>query len=322
MITGDIVYSRGRISEYSERFFPVYNADTASPTHGAPILRTTLSVAAAGNHDIVARDFDAIPDAMAYFLAWSQPLNGPLSTVGAPNTPGLEGSPVRIKAFLDAAGLTFPRMCNFSFDNGDVHWTVLDSNPHVDWSDPALRAWVERDLASARNKAWRLVVVHQPGFNSAAAHFHEQQMRLLADVFERGGVSIVFGGHVHNYQRSKPIIFTLKPQPDGKGQGADGHVDGTWLVDANFDGASKTEPHGVIYVITGAGGATLHDTTRGSKPEKWLDFTQRFISNIHSFTLLDINPTKLHLTQIDDNGKEVDSMVVTRPLANAGQTDE
>ena len=36
MITGDIVYSRGRISEYREKFWPIYNADGASPSQGAP----------------------------------------------------------------------------------------------------------------------------------------------------------------------------------------------------------------------------------------------------------------------------------------------
>ena len=35
MITGDIVYGRGRISEYREKFWPVYNADEASPLVGS-----------------------------------------------------------------------------------------------------------------------------------------------------------------------------------------------------------------------------------------------------------------------------------------------
>jgi len=309
VVTGDIVYSRGRISEYAERFFPVYNADTPSSDQGAPILRTTLSAAGAGNHDIVARNFDDFPDAMAFFLAWSQPLNGPLGTVGAPNTPGFEGSYDRIKGFLAAAGPTYPRMANFSFEFGDVHWTVLDANPHVDWSDPALRAWVERDLASATPGAWRLVALHQPGFNSSEAHFHEQQTRLLADVFERGGVPIVFCGHVHNYQRSKPLTF----KQDGNGQVGNGHVNGTWTLDQSFDGDRRTVPQGVIYLITGAGGATLHDTTRGSRPDTWLEFTQRIVSNIHSFTVLEVEPNRLQLRQIDESGAVVDQFTVTRP---------
>ncbi len=35
-IPGDIVYDRGRISEYLAKFWPIYNADESSPTLGAP----------------------------------------------------------------------------------------------------------------------------------------------------------------------------------------------------------------------------------------------------------------------------------------------
>jgi hypothetical protein len=308
VITGDIVYSRGRISEYAERFFPVYNADTPSPNQGAPILRTTLAAASPGNHDIAHRNIGSFPDILGYFLAWSQPLNGPLGTIGAPNTPIIEGPPDQIKAWLAAAGPTYPRMANFSFDFGDAHWLMLDANPHVDWSDPALRAWVERDLASVRPGAWKFAACHHPGFNSSVAHAHEQQMRLLTDLFERGGVSIVFGGHVHNYQRTYPFTF----QQDGKGQLGDGHVNGVWTIDRAFDGVKQTVPKGIIYVITGGGGATLHDTIRGSRPDTRLEITKQVVSDIHSFTTLDIEPTRLHLEQINDAGAVVDAFTVTR----------
>ncbi len=313
VVTGDIVYSRGRISEYATRFFPVYNADVPSAGQGAPLLRSTLAVAAAGNHDVANRDFDSVPDALAYFLAWSQPLNGPLGAVGAPSTPELEGAADRRAAFLAAAGPTYPRMMNFSLDFGDVHWTVLDANPHVDWTDPALRDWVARDLDSARPGAWRLVAFHQPGFNSSSAHFHEQQMRLLADVFERGGVAVAFAGHVHNYQRTKPMTFALGPHPGRPAQGADGHVDGGWTLDEDFDGVGRTSPRGVIYVITGAGGASLHDVGREADPDSWLGFTERVVSSVHSFTEMDVDRDRLVIRQRDGDGAVVDSFTVTRP---------
>ena len=56
MITGDIVYGKGLISEYRTKYWPIYNADDASPSLGAPLLRSTLFVAAPGNHDIASRD--------------------------------------------------------------------------------------------------------------------------------------------------------------------------------------------------------------------------------------------------------------------------
>src|SRR5207245_118312 len=144
VITGDIVYPRGRLAEYREKFFPVYANRTASPVSGAPLLGSTLFIAAAGNHD-VTRDFDANPDPMAYFYYWSQPLNGPIGEAGARSTPTPTGDATRIQAFQDAAGANYPRMMNFSCDVDDVHWTILDANPYVDWDDPALRDWLERD---------------------------------------------------------------------------------------------------------------------------------------------------------------------------------
>ncbi len=314
VVTGDIVYSRGRISEYATRFFPVYNADDASPDRGAPVLRTTLSVAAPGNHDTATRDLGSVPDGLAYFLAWSQPLNGPLGDPEGPNVPSLFGPPDRRAAYRAAAGATFPRMANFSFDSGDVHWTVLDANNYVDWTNRELRDWVERDIASAPPGSWRLVAFHQPGFNSAPAHYYEQQMRLLADVFERGGVAVAFGGHVHQYQRTKPLAFKVRPRPDGRMQSPDGEVDGEWTLDDDYDGALKTVPRGVIYVITGAGGATLHDTDLESRPAAWQPFTRRVRSTVHSYTVMDVTRDRLAIRQVDVDGKVVDAFAVTRPL--------
>src|SRR5580658_2369117 len=50
MIPGDIVYDRGRISEYRDKFFPVYGGDQT------PLLHSTLFLAAPGNHDTLNRD--------------------------------------------------------------------------------------------------------------------------------------------------------------------------------------------------------------------------------------------------------------------------
>ena len=75
-VPGDIVYNSGRISEYRAKFFPVYNAETASPEVGAPLLRSVPFIAAVGNHDTVLTNFQRFGDALAYFLYWDQPLNG------------------------------------------------------------------------------------------------------------------------------------------------------------------------------------------------------------------------------------------------------
>ena len=115
---------------------------------GAPLLRSSLFVAAPGNHDIATRDLGQYPDGLAYFLYWDQPRNGPPAVAAASPVPPLIGPEANQKAFIQAAGDAYPRMASFSFDYGNAHWTVLDSNPYVDWTNPELRAWVVHDLAN------------------------------------------------------------------------------------------------------------------------------------------------------------------------------
>jgi len=311
-ITGDIVYDAGRISQYRQRFFPIYNADEASPTLGAPLLRSTLFVAAPGNHDILERNLERYPDGLAYFLYWAQPLNGPLERVGSPNTPTLKGAKKNWTPFLEAAGKNYPRMANFSFDYANAHWIVLDSNSYVDWTDPALRAWLSDDLKSAKSATWRFVGFHHPGFSSARTHFNEQRMRVLSDIFEQGGVDVVFAGHVHNYQRSLPLRFQPKPRAGKKLVSRNGRVAGTWILDRKFDGKTETKPNGVIYLVTGAGGAGLYNPEQQKLSSSWQEFTAQYYAEKHSLTLADVNGSTLSVRQLSEDGVEVDRFSLTK----------
>jgi 3',5'-cyclic AMP phosphodiesterase CpdA len=312
MITGDIVYDRGRVSEYREKFWPIYNADEASPSQGAPLLRSTLFLASPGNHDIGTRDLGSYPDGLAYFLYWAQPLNGPPGAEGSAHVPPLVGPDENKKAFLEAAGPTYPRMGNFSFDYGNAHWTVLDANPYVDWTDRELRSWVQRDLASAQGATWRFVAIHQPGFNSARKHADEQNMRLMAEIFESGGVDLVFCGHVHNYQRTFPLRFVSDKDNDSKPIRRKELVSGRWTLDRTFDGQTKTRPEGIIYVVTGAGGASLYNPEQQDDPSSWQEFTHKFISKIHSLTVAEVNGSTLTVRQVSLHGEELDRFRVTK----------
>ena len=312
LITGDIVYFQGKVGEYRSKYFPIYAAPEASPAIGAPLLGSTLFVGVPGNHDLMINDFDRSPDLMAYFLFWSQPLNGPTRASGGRLAPPLLGAEDRLRAFRDGAGPNYPRMASFSFDYGDVHWTILDSNPYVQWADPDLRAWVAADLAAASEKPWRFVSFHHPGFHSSKAHAPEQQMRLLADLFERGGVSLVFSGHVHNYQRTYPLRFAPRNYADGHAPEPATPVEGTWTLDRAYDGTSKTRPDGVIYLVTGAGGAKLYDPSQTEHPETWKPFTARFQAEVHSFTQVDVTPDSTTVRQISGDGAPLDSFIIAR----------
>lgn len=314
---GDLVYEYGLMSEYKTKFWPIYNADKVD-TVGVPLMRSTLFVGAVGNHDVDTKDLDKYPDALAYYLFWDQPLNGPVGHAGGAFVPVLKANDANRKAFTDAAGERYPRMANFSFNYGNAHWTVLDADTYVDWTDSTLRKWVVDDLDNSKDATWHFVLYHHPGFSSSREHFEQQQMRLLAPIFEKGKVDIVFNGHVHNYQRSFPLYF----KPDNKGTLMVGGkenktvrgrvVNGTWILDKTFNGKTNTKPKGVIYVVSGAGGQTLYNPEQQTQPDTWQKFTEKFISTIHSFTMVDVKGKTLKLRQVDVNGKEVDAINITK----------
>ncbi|HEU5166030.1 MAG TPA: metallophosphoesterase [Chitinophagaceae bacterium] len=315
-IAGDIVYNRGFVSEYTTKFWPVYNKDDAD-TLGGPLMRSIPFVASVGNHDALTRDLNAFPEALAYYHFWEQPLNGPNGKEGGAFVPVLVGSDANKKAFYDGAGDKYPIMTNFSFDQGNAHWTVIDSNPYVDWNDSTLRDWVAKDLAGAANATWRFVLFHHPGFNSSRAHYEQQQMRLIAPILEKGKVDIAFAGHVHNYQRTYPMTFI----PDNQGSQlvtgtnnvkAGKVVTGRWTLDKNYDGKRKTKPNGVIYITTGAGGQGLYNPEQTKDKDSWQKFTTIFESRVHSFTVMDVNGNALVLRQLDINGKDVDRIKITK----------
>jgi acid phosphatase type 7 len=223
------------------------------------------------------------------------------------------------KAFLAGAGKAFPRMASFSIDYGNLHWTVLDANATVDWTDRELQNWVANDLEAAKGAKWRFVSFLQPGFSSSKTHFDEQYMRILSPIFEAGKVDLVFNGHVHNYQRTYPMPFVpakengAKPinGPDGKLSKAR-HVDGKWTLDKKFNGRTDATPEGVSYVVSGAGGQHLYNPEQQDDPASWQEFTFKHISNTCTIAVTEIEGSTLTLRQLTTEGYEVDSFVITK----------
>lgn len=311
---GDIVYSSGRVWQYMERFWPTYNQPrTAGPTTGAPLMASVPFYAVLGNHDADAAKLPDPPDAYGAYHFFHPPLNGP--GTGPWNTP-LGKDAVAAAAFRRAVGNNYPALGFYSFDCGSAHFLVLDNNGYVGFDNPKLHKWIETDLRST-NARWKFVCCHAPAFHSSVEHYTEQKTRLLQPLFEKGGVDVVFAGHVHNYQRTRPLRFL--PRPAGR------MVNGTFAVDSVFDGAKNTQPNGVIHITAGGGGATLYRgdlkknaaMLQNSYPGNWAPYTAKFVSDRHSFTVVDLAPDRLELRAIDEQGRELDRIVVTKPPATS-----
>ena len=317
LVVGDNVYSSGLEREYRTRFFPAYTAANASVKTGAPLMQSIPFYMLVGNHDVQAWKLDKTPDGLAFFYYNDLPLNAPVTEF----TIKPVGEAALMKAFEKAAGDRFPRIANYSFDNGNVHIVCIDANAYTNTLDPVLVEWLRRDLGSSKAD-WKIVSFHQPGFNGAKSHYDYQSMRLLSPLFEEFKVDLVISGHVHNYQRSQPLKFAPKRDSTGENYviSRDGRVDGTFTLDQKFDGVTNTKAMGIIYIVTGAGGAVLYDEGISNKPEmwkhdppaNWVPFTVKLISDIHSYTLIETEGKKLTLRQFDLKDNEIDGIVMTK----------
>ncbi len=320
VITGDIVYSRGTVKEYLKNFWGPYNNTVeATPELGAPVMATVPFYGVLGNHDVGAANLGTTPDGLGAFYFFHPPHTGPPALRS--HTP-VRGSAEQVAQFKLAAADAWPHLGFYSFDNGPVHGLCLDANGYVDFTEKALLEWIRADFARSR-APWKLVFFHHPGFQATLAHYREQQTRLLAPLFEECGVDIAFAGHVHNYQRTQPLQFKpTKPKPDRNAPRLSGYVDGVFTLDSKFDGVTNTVPKGVIYVVTGGGGAGLYRPRVDEvapefqpPPANWVPFTAKYIADRHSFSFVQADPQRLVLRQLDEDGVEVDRIVVTKPAA-------
>ena len=304
---GDLVYAHGTVGEYRTRFFPAFNGDAGEPGAGAPLMRGTLMVGVLGNHDVAHVGRRRVPprDSLAYFHVWDQPCNGPDLAAGG-HVPNL--SPAGDWAgFRTAAGNRFPHMANFTFRTGDVQWIVLDSNRYVHWNRKDVRAWLKQELAKARDATWRFVVYHHPAFNlSTYKHTDDWHMRELWPLFQRYHVDLVFSGHMHTYNRTRPVAFT--PVPAGTRPAAHCASEANILVDHGFDGRTNTRAQYPIQILTGAGGGFLHHPTLPDPPKP---FTAAAVDR-HGFSLLDIDGRRLEFRQVDTDGHVVDAFTLTK----------
>jgi 3',5'-cyclic AMP phosphodiesterase CpdA len=119
---------------------------------------------------------------------------------------------------------------------------MVANSPGSDQANAQL-AWIDADLAKAsmnRTKHPFLVFVnHRPQFSTSHHSADGDVLRVrdsLVPIFHKYGVDVVFGGHDHDFERSKP----LSGAPDNPTVGTTGT---TYIVSAGA-GASAYGPGG------------------------------------------------------------------------------
>ncbi len=96
----------------------------------------------------------------------------------------------------------------YSFDCGPVHGIVLDTtgwrHPAEHRDIPAMRAWLEEDLAR-RHAPWTIAMYHEPSYDLGWRKDDWGREDFLP-VLRRAGADITLSGHAHGYQRLHPMF--------------------------------------------------------------------------------------------------------------------
>ncbi len=334
VLLGDIIYPSGRLYHYMKYFWSTYtNPTEPSEKNGAPLMATVPFYAVLGNHDAYVAKLPAYADAYAAYYFFNAPQNGLAEGVWNTALPKSEAA----TKFRSLAGKNYPALGFYSFDYGAAHVVVIDNSGGGKSDDPAVMAWLDQDL-KATKQPWKFVTMHVPPFQVTVSHYGDQRQRKFAPIFEANGVDVVFAGHVHNFQRSKPLRFlpatgvaaavAAKPVPDdpkavdpaGAPRTPPSYVNGAFTLDETFDGAKNTHPKGVIYVVQGGGGAKLYTGTvdknlaklpNGGK-DNFVPFNAKYYETLHSFSLIDLTAKKFEMRTINEKGEEIDRCVIEK----------
>jgi 3',5'-cyclic AMP phosphodiesterase CpdA len=88
----------------------------------------------------------------------------------------------------------------FKAPRQDVRFFALESS----YLDPAQLQWLERELQNSRED-WKIPYFHHPLYSSGGRHGSDLSKRkALEPLFQKYGVTVVFTGHDHIYERVLP----------------------------------------------------------------------------------------------------------------------
>ena len=194
---GDVAYGEGTWGQLDDYFFTIY----ADLLHGVPSFPTI------GNHEYETAAGQPYLDLFYLFEQTRRPAD---------------------------------RERYYAFDYGDVHFVSLDSNGEMlatidDTAMDDMADWLTDDLA-ASTATWKIAYFHHPLYTSTERTPSAELRAKIQPILVAGGVDLVLAGHVHNYERTAPLV-------------ADAPATGT---DA------------ITYIVQGAGGSPLDATTPGA----------------------------------------------------------
>ncbi|KYK25977.1 hypothetical protein AYK26_01715 [Euryarchaeota archaeon SM23-78] len=148
-------------------------------------------------------------------------------------------------------------------------WVWIDSCTPLEGKENFLNATLLRATQDP-DVEWKFVFFHYPPIPCGAKSDWNPGKTWHDNYFVPYGVDIVFLGHAHYYERTCPFLSASTKQ-----------------CDDNNRGNNISNSRGVIHIITGGGGAPLHDVGNCS----WVEAKAK----LHHFVEVEINRSKLRL---------------------------
>ena len=102
---------------------------------------------------------------------------------------------VKYKSFSDNGAY-------YSFDYGNAHFTIVNTNEIYFGNATEQLAWVKEDLTST-TKPWKIVMTHFALVDNLAYGYSDSMRQALMPIFAETGVDLVLSGHTHQYFRSQ-----------------------------------------------------------------------------------------------------------------------
>ncbi len=210
-----------------------------------------------------------------HFFPNMQPLLGRV-----PMMPVLGNHEQDAKHYYDYMDLPEPESY-YSFTFANSEFFMIDGNRPLRPGSDQL-AWLEGALKASEAR-WRFAVLHQPPYTSDSNDYGDTtkgtsnrgdpNVQNIIKLLEQYGVDICFSGHVHDYERTFPIL--------------DGRV-------------TTYDKGGVVYITVAGGGGSLEDFDPANTP-----FGHKK-ARYHHLAYIAVNGDYLEFQAIDENGRLFD----------------
>lgn len=165
---------------------------------------------------------------------------------------------------------------NYSFDYGNVHFTVLGINEFE-----KVAQWAKDDLA-ASDKRWKIASFHFPLFAvqpEAVTGLYQGRIDLAV---EEGGADLCFAGHEHSLARTFPM--------------------------KNFEMFDKPS-EGVVHYIMGNTGENVYCS---NARKIWHPYFYPQEEKNCQYSIVDVTPDTLTITAYLDDGRLIDRLVIDK----------